>query len=122
MKSTRNRTSMDALRLAVFAAIACTAGSTLATSAPVPTVAGATFPATPPAPGPAPEGLDTTGDPSCCTFASLLGAPALTLPAGCAPNGLPVGMQFVGMGGEDNALLSVAAWCEAKLPRWKGLA
>ncbi len=76
----------------------------------------------PPAPGPAPEGLDTTGDPSCCTFASLLGAPALTLPAGCAPNGLPVGMQLVGTGGEDNALLSVAAWCEARLPRWEGLA
>ena len=76
----------------------------------------------PPAPGPAPEGLDTTGDPSCCTFASLLSAPALTLPAGCAPNGLPVGMQLVGTGGEDNALLSVAAWCEARLPRWKGFA
>ncbi|MEO7072458.1 MAG: pitrilysin family protein [Rhodanobacter sp.] len=54
MKSTQNRTGMDALRLAVFAAIACTAGSALATSAPVPPAAGATFPATPPAPGPAP--------------------------------------------------------------------
>jgi amidase len=76
----------------------------------------------PPAPGPAPEGLDTTGDPSCCTFASLLGAPAVTMPVGLAANGLPVGMQLVGTGGEDSALLSVAAWCEAKLPRWKGLA
>jgi amidase len=76
----------------------------------------------PPAPGPAPEGLHTTGDPSCCTFASLLGAPAVTMPVGRAANGLPVGMQLVGTGGEDGALLSVAAWCEAKLPRWKGLA
>jgi len=75
----------------------------------------------PPAPGPAPEGLDTTGDPSCCTFASLLGAPAVTLPVGRASSGLPVGMQLVGTGGEDGALLSVAAWCEAQLPRWKGL-
>ncbi len=76
----------------------------------------------PPAPGPAAEGLDTTGDPSCCTFASLVGAPALTLPVGRAPNGLPVGMQLVGRPGEDGALLAVAAWCEARLPRWKGLA
>ena len=76
----------------------------------------------PPAPGPAPEGLDTTGDPSCCTFASLLRAPAVTMPVGLAANGLPVGMQLVGTGGGDSALLSVAAWCEAKLPRWKGLA
>jgi amidase len=76
----------------------------------------------PPATGPAPEGLDTTGDPSCCTFASLVGAPALTLPVGRAPNGLPVGMQLVGRPGEDGALLAVAAWCEARLPRWKGLA
>ena len=76
----------------------------------------------PPAPGPAPEGLHTTGDPSCCTFASLLGAPAVTLPVGRAANGLPVGMQLVGMAGEDSALLAVAAWCEARLPRWKGLA
>lgn len=75
----------------------------------------------PPAPGPAPEGLDTTGDPSCCTFASLLGAPAVTLPVGRASSGLPVGMQLVGTGGEDGALLSVAAWCEAQLPRWKGI-
>ena len=66
--------------------------------------------------------FDTTGDPSCCTFASLLGAPAVTMPVGLAANGLPVGMQLVGTGGEDSALLSVAAWCEAKLPRWKGLA
>ena len=26
---------------------------------------------TPPAPGPAPQGLDSTGDPSCCTLWSL---------------------------------------------------
>lgn len=76
----------------------------------------------PPAPGPAPEGLDTTGDPSCCTFASLLGAPAITLPAGRAANGLPVGMQLVGKPGEDGALLATAGWCEARLPRWQGLA
>jgi Asp-tRNA(Asn)/Glu-tRNA(Gln) amidotransferase A subunit family amidase len=76
----------------------------------------------PPAPAPAPEGLGTTGDPSCCTFASLVGFPAVTIPIGRAASGLPVGMQLVARAGEDDALLSVAAWCESKLPRWQGLA
>ncbi len=75
----------------------------------------------PPAPAPAPEGHSTTGDPSCCTFASLTGFPAITLPIGYGRNGLPVGMQLVGRAGEDDALLGVAAWCESKLPRWRGL-
>jgi Asp-tRNA(Asn)/Glu-tRNA(Gln) amidotransferase A subunit family amidase len=67
---------------------------------------------TPPAPGPAPAGLDSTGDPSCCTLWSLTGFPALTLPIGLAPNGLPLGMQLAAPAGEDDRLLSVAAWCE----------
>ena len=75
----------------------------------------------PPAPGPAPEGLATTGDPSCCTFASLLGFPALTLPIARSARGLPLGMQLVAGAGTDDALLSAAAWCELALPRWTGL-
>ena len=42
----------------------------------------------PPAPGSAPEGLDSTGDPSCCTLWSLTGFPALVLPIGLARNGM----------------------------------
>jgi len=76
----------------------------------------------PSAPGPAPAGLDTTGDPSCCTFASLVGFPAITLPVGLAGNGLPIGMQLIAIDGADAALLAVAAWCESKLPPWRGLA
>ena len=72
----------------------------------------------PSAPGPAPEGLGTTGDPSFCTFASLCGFPAITLPVGRSTAGLPLGMQLVGLGGEDDALLSVARWCESALPAW----
>ena len=72
----------------------------------------------PSAPGPAPEGLGTTGDPSCCTFASLLGFPAITLPVGRSAGGLPLGMQLVGLAGDDDDLLSVARWCEAALPAW----
>ena len=72
----------------------------------------------PSAPGPAPEGLGTTGDPSCCTFASLLGFPAITLPVGRSAGGLPLGMQLVGLAGDDDDLLSVAHWCEGALPAW----
>ena len=68
----------------------------------------------PPAPGPAPEGLGTTGDPSCCTLWSLTGFPALTLPIGFAASGLPLGMQLAAPMGEDNRLLAIAAWCEAR--------
>jgi Asp-tRNA(Asn)/Glu-tRNA(Gln) amidotransferase A subunit family amidase len=70
----------------------------------------------PPAPGPAPEGLDSTGDPSCCTLWSLTGFPAITLPVGLAGNGLPLGMQLAAPAGRDDRLLAVAAWCEARLP------
>ena len=76
----------------------------------------------PPASSPAPEGLATTGDPSCCTLASLLGFPAISLPIGRVAKGLPVGMQLVGAAGGDDALLATAAWCEAALPPWRGLA
>jgi amidase len=74
----------------------------------------------PPATGPAPEGLDSTGDPSCCTLWSLTGFPALSLPIGRAPRGLPLGMQLAAPAGADDKLLAVAAWCEARLP-FKGL-
>jgi Asp-tRNA(Asn)/Glu-tRNA(Gln) amidotransferase A subunit family amidase len=74
----------------------------------------------PSAPGPAPAGLDSTGDPSCCTLWSLLGFPAITLPMAFAPDGLPLGMQLAAPLGRDDALLAVAAWCEARLP-FKGL-
>ena len=70
----------------------------------------------PPATGAAPEGLDATGDAACCTLWSLVGYPAITIPIGRAGNGLPLGMQIAAPGGADDALLGVAAWCEAQLP------
>lgn len=70
----------------------------------------------PSAPSGAPAGLGTTGDPSCCTLASLLGAPAITLPVALDPRGLPLGLQLVAPAGEDARLLAVASWCEARLP------
>jgi Asp-tRNA(Asn)/Glu-tRNA(Gln) amidotransferase A subunit family amidase len=70
----------------------------------------------PSAPAGAPEGLNTTGDPSCCSLASLLGAPAVTLPIGRDAHGLPLGMQVVALPGNDSRLLAIAAWCEKRLP------
>ncbi len=74
----------------------------------------------PSAPGVAPHGLATTGDPSCCTLWSLVGFPAVNLPAGML-GALPVGLQLAAPQGRDDRLLSAAAWCERELP-FAGLA
>jgi len=69
----------------------------------------------PPATGGAPEGFATTGDPGCCTLWSLVGFPAIALPAGLDANGLPLGVLLTASAGQDARLLAVAAWCEAAL-------
>ena len=76
--------------------------------------------ASPPAPGSAPADLTQTGDPACCTLWSLLGFPAITIPIATAENGLPLGLQLAANAGADDRLLSVAAWCQARLP-FRGL-
>jgi Asp-tRNA(Asn)/Glu-tRNA(Gln) amidotransferase A subunit family amidase len=68
----------------------------------------------PAAPGAAPRGLATTGDPSCCTLWSLLGFPAISLPAGLAQQ-MPVGLQLAAPQNCDDRLLAMAAWCGARL-------
>ena len=68
----------------------------------------------PAAPGPAPRGLETTGDPSCCTLWSLLGFPAINLPAGFLQR-MPVGLQLAAPLDCDDRLLAAAAWCGARL-------
>ena len=72
--------------------------------------------ATPPATGEAPAGLGATGDPAFCTLWSLLGVPAIVIPTGLGPRGLPLGLQLVAPPGASNTLLAVAAWCEARSP------
>ena len=69
-----------------------------------------------PAIGEAP-GLATTGDPRFCSRWTFVGAPALVLPTGLGPAGLPLGLQLVGARGSDRRLLGAAAWAEALLPR-----
>ena len=71
---------------------------------------------TPPATGEAPATLEVTGDPTFCTIWTLLGVPAVSIPVGLGPRGLPLGLQVVGAFEKDDALLSVAAWCERVFP------
>jgi len=68
-----------------------------------------------PAFGEAPQGLDYTGNAEYCAPWTLLGAPAVTLPAGFGDNGLPLGLQIVGRIREDLHTLRVAKWIEAAL-------
>jgi len=68
-----------------------------------------------PAFGEAPKGLSYTGDAEYCAPWTLLGAPAVSLPAGFGKNGLPLGVQFVGAYRQDFHLLRVAKWAESAL-------
>lgn len=43
-----------------------------------------------------------------CSWISLLGAPAASVPAGMTPEGLPVGLQIVGRAGDDFGVLQLA--------------
>ena len=65
--------------------------------------------------GQAPQGLETTGDPSFCRVWTQLGCPCISLPVLAGPAGLPVGLQLVGTRGADDRLLAVAAWVEREL-------
>ena len=62
---------------------------------------------TPAALGPAPEGLDSTGNPIFCAFWTYLGVPAVSLPL-LELDGLPIGVQLVGLRRDDGRLLRTA--------------
>jgi len=66
-----------------------------------------------PATGEAPEGLQNTGDATFCSLWTQTGLPAVTIPSGRGPRGLPLGLQVVGRYREDERALQVAAWCES---------
>jgi Asp-tRNA(Asn)/Glu-tRNA(Gln) amidotransferase A subunit family amidase len=61
------------------------------------------------APGPAPAGLQSTGNPQFVVPGSLLGVPALSLPV-FEVEGLPLGLQVLGFADQDAAAFGVAAW------------
>ncbi|MCI0399614.1 MAG: amidase [Chloroflexi bacterium] len=67
---------------------------------------------TPAAPGPAPEGLDSTGDPVMNLPWTHSGLPSVNLPAGANEAGLPLGLQVAGRWYEDETLLEWAAELE----------
>lgn len=70
---------------------------------------------TPSATGEAPATLASTGSPVFNRLWTLMGTPAVTLPAGRGPQGLPLGVQVVGAVGEDGRALAGAAWIHSML-------
>ena len=74
----------------------------------------------PAAVGPAPKGIDYTGDPNMNLPWTHAGMPTLTVPAGqsARPDGsrLPLGLQLTGRFGADEALMAWAAQVVARVP------
>ncbi len=66
----------------------------------------------PTAAGPAPKGLESTGDPFFCAPWSSAGMPSISLPTGLAADGLPFAAQLTGAPWAEARLLAAAAWCE----------
>lgn len=69
----------------------------------------------PAAPGPAPEGLESTGSAAFNGVWSLAGTPAVTVPLFQAGNGLPMGVQLIGRRGDDARLLRTARWLTERI-------
>jgi Asp-tRNA(Asn)/Glu-tRNA(Gln) amidotransferase A subunit family amidase len=64
----------------------------------------------PSATGEAPKGFETTGDPVMNQIWTFLHTPAVTVPAGRGPGGLPLGLQVIGRIGDDSRALAAADW------------
>lgn len=62
--------------------------------------------------GEAPKSLASTGDALFNRPWTTIGVPCLTIPGHTGSNGLPVGVQLVGTGADEN-LLAVGVWAEA---------
>ena len=71
----------------------------------------------PPAPGVAPVGLDSTGDPAMNLPWTHAGLPVVALPAGRDVNDLPLGLQVIARGGQDERLLAWAGTLAEALDR-----
>lgn len=68
-----------------------------------------------PATGEAPADLTRTGDPAFCTIWSLCGTPAVCVPTGHSPRGLPFGLQIAGPRFGDGNVLATARWCDERI-------
>ena len=62
----------------------------------------------PPSTGPAPRGLEHTGDPAMNLPWTQLGFPAVNIPVEKSPEGLPMGLQVIGQWNRDEELLDCA--------------
>ncbi len=62
--------------------------------------------------GPAPVGLENTGNRSFQIFWTLTAAPCITLPR-LAVDGMPVGLQVLGFRDRDAEMMGVARWVDA---------
>ena len=62
-------------------------------------------------PGPAPEGLGSTGNAIFNGLWTLLGVPCVTLPL-LTVGGMPCGVQLIGLKRDEGRLLRVARWLE----------
>ncbi|GJE61970.1 amidase [Methylobacterium trifolii] len=67
------------------------------------------------APGPAPQGLGSTGDPRFNRLWTLMGVPCVNVPVPGA--GLPVGVQVIARFGDDGRALAAARLIEVALSR-----
>ncbi|MCZ6635127.1 MAG: amidase family protein, partial [bacterium] len=70
---------------------------------------------TPATPAPAPEGLESTGDPAFNSPWTYTGLPTISLPVTLTSENLPTAIQLIGPAFEESHLLQAAAWCESQL-------
>jgi aspartyl-tRNA(Asn)/glutamyl-tRNA(Gln) amidotransferase subunit A len=71
----------------------------------------------PATPGPAPESLEWTGDPRFISPWTAIGGPIVSMPAGKAANGLPLGVSLCGKPGADRAMCAWARTIAAAAER-----
>ena len=67
--------------------------------------------------GPAPKGLESTGDPKFNRLWTLLGVPCVNVPGYRDGDGLPIGIQVIAPFGKDALALAVAERLERALAR-----
>jgi Asp-tRNA(Asn)/Glu-tRNA(Gln) amidotransferase A subunit family amidase len=65
--------------------------------------------------GPAPLGLESTGDPVMNLPWTLAGLPVISIPSESSNSGLPLGLQVVGKYWDDVELLKIASKIEKTL-------
>ena len=63
----------------------------------------------------APKGLSSTGDVAMNVVWTLLHTPAVAVPAGKSPSGMPLGIQVIGRINDDARTLACARWISEKL-------